>query len=115
MLLYICLRSNGDVIVPYTLCNWVKAAYAALCLNEEEPVKVVQLYVYWMPNGTFDIADTVLTGDPKAGPQGPGALITAKMGQTLLVRVGAIKQQLVRINLNVTNGQSKGRVEMWKL
>ena len=114
-LLYICLRNNEDVIIQDALCNQVKAVYAAFGLEEEEPVKVVQLHVYRLPNGTFDISNMVPTRDPTAGPQGPGALITAKMGQTLLVRVGAVKQQLVQINLDVMNEQSKGRAETQKL
>jgi hypothetical protein len=114
-LLYICLRSNEDIIIPDALCNRVKAAYAALGLEEEEPVEKVQLHVYRMPNGTFGISDTVPTGDTTGGPQGPGAPMTAEMGQTILVRLGAVETQLVRINLNVMNGQSEGRAENRKL
>jgi hypothetical protein len=40
--------------------------------------------------------------------------MTAKMGQTILVQVGALEQQLVRINMNVMNGQNEGRTENMK-
>ena len=40
-LLYICLRSNEEVIIPDTFYNWVNADYAALGLEEKEPVEVV--------------------------------------------------------------------------
>ena len=96
----------------------MKAAYAALGLDEVEPVEKVQLHVYRMPNGTFGISDTVPTGDSTAGPQGPGAPMTAEMGQTILVRIGAVEQQLVRSNLNVMNGHSESRAEnrrLWRV
>merc|ERR1712086_466612 len=88
-LLYICLSSNKEVYFPDTLRHRVKAAYAALGLGEEEPVEKVELHVYRTGNGTFGISDVVPTGtDPAAGPQGPGAPMTAEMGQTILVRLG---------------------------
>ena len=117
-LLYICLRSNEEVVIPDALCDRVKAAYAALGLEEVEPVEKVQLHVYRMPNGTFGISDTVPTGDSTAGPQGPGAPMTSEMGQTILVRIGAVEQQLVRSNLNVMNGVSESRAEnrrLWRV
>ena len=89
-----------------------------LGLDEVEPVEKVQLHVYRMPNGTFGISDTVPTGDSTAGPQGPGAPMTSEMGQTILVRIGAVEQQLVRSNLNVMNGVSESRAEnrrLWRV
>ena len=114
-LLYISLRSNEDVIIPDALCNRLKAAYTVLGLEEEEKVEAVQLHVYRLKNGTFGVSNTVPTRDGTAGPQGPGAQMTAKMGQTLLVRVGAVEQQLVWIDLNVMNGKIKSHAEMRKL
>ena len=52
-LLYICLSSNEQVVIPEALCDRVQDAYAALGLDEEQPVEKVQLHVYRMPNGTF--------------------------------------------------------------
>ena len=66
-LLYICLGSNEDIIIPDALRHRVKAAYGALGLEEEELVKKVTLHVYWIPNGTFGISDTVPTGDGTEG------------------------------------------------
>ena len=60
-LLCICLFRNKDVIIPDTLRHQVKAAHAALGLEEGVMVEKVQLYVYRMPNGMFDISDTVPT------------------------------------------------------
>ena len=68
-----------------------------------------------MPNGTFGISNTVPPGDPAAGPRGPDTQMTAEMGQTILVRRVAVEQQLVRINLYVTNWKSEGRAENRKL
>ena len=56
-LLYICLSSNEEVAIPMALCNRVKAAYAALGLDEEQPVERVALHIYRLPNGTFGIGD----------------------------------------------------------
>lgn len=56
-LLYICLSSNEEVAIPTALCNRVKAAYAALGLDEEQPVERVALHIYRLPNGTFGIGD----------------------------------------------------------
>ena len=69
LLLYICLRSNEDAIIPDVLCNRVKAAYATFVLGEDEPAEMVQLHVYRIPNGTFGISDMMPTGDPTAGLQ----------------------------------------------
>ena len=41
--------------------------------------------------------------------------MTAELGQTILAQVGVVEQQLVWINVNVMNGQSKGHAEMQKL
>ena len=41
--------------------------------------------------------------------------MTLEMGQTILIRVGNVKQQLVRMNVNAMNGQSEGCAEMRKL
>ena len=44
--------------------------------------------------------------------------MTSEMGQTILVRIGAVEQQLVRSNLNVMNGHSESRAEnrrLWRV
>ena len=41
--------------------------------------------------------------------------MTAKMGQPILLRLGAVNQKLVWANRDVMNGQSKGRAENRKL
>ena len=40
-LLYMCLCSNEDVIIPDALRHWLKAVYVVLGLDEEEPVEKV--------------------------------------------------------------------------
>jgi len=60
-LLYICLSSNEDVLCPAALRGRVKDAYAALGIEEEEPIAKIELHVYRMPNGTFGISDAVPT------------------------------------------------------
>ena len=90
-LLYICLSSNEKVVIPAALCNRVKAAYAELGLDEDQPVEKVALHVYRLPNGTFGINDVVPTETEAAGPQRPGAPMAVEMGQTILVRLGLVE------------------------
>ena len=73
------LSSNEDVLCPDALRDRVKDAYGALGIEEEEPILKTELYVYSMPNGTFDISDAVSTEDLAAGPRGPGAPMLVDM------------------------------------
>ena len=101
-LLYICLSSNEEVLAPPPLRDRVKAAYAALGLDEEQPLEKFTLDVYRMPNGTFGIRDAVPTGtDLATGQQRPSAPMTAEMGQTLLVQMNQAKQDQSQMNLNL--------------
>ena len=61
-LLYICLQHNEDIYVPPPLRSTVRDAYAALGIDEEEPIQKVPLHVYRGPNGVFGIGDAVDTG-----------------------------------------------------
>ena len=82
---------NEEVLIPVPLRDRVKAAYAALGLDEEQPLEKVALHVYRMPNGTFGINDVVPTEtDPAARQQPPGAPMSVEMGQTILIRVNAV-------------------------
>ena len=45
-LLYICLQTNNDIFVPPYVRERVKTGYAALGIDEEEPVEKVLLNVY---------------------------------------------------------------------
>ena len=111
-LLYICLSSNEQVIIPEALSNRVKGAYAALGLDEDQPVEKVELHVYRMPNGTFGISDVVPTETTAAaGPQQTGGPMTAEMGQTLLVRMNALEQAQIQMNLNLMSAISESRAE----
>ena len=111
-LLYICLSSNKHVVIPEALSNRVKGAYAALGLDEDQPVEKGELHVYRMPNGTFGISDVVPTGTgAAAGPQQAGGTMTAKMGQTLLVRMNALEQAQIQMNLNLMSAISESRAE----
>ena len=114
-LLYICLSSNEDVLCPDALRDRVKDAYAALGIEEEEPIAKIELRVYRMPNGTFGISDAVPTEEGLAGPQGPGAPMTIETGQTILVRMDAVNGRMTQYNTNVMNGPSKSRAENRKL
>ena len=114
-LLYICLSSNEDVLCPDALRDRVKDAYAALGIEEEEPIAKIELHVYRMPNGTFGISDAVPTEEGLAGPRGPGAPMTIEMGQTILVRMDAMDGHITQYNLNVMNGLSESRAENRKL
>ena len=111
-LLYICLSSNEEVLIPAPLRDRVKAAYAALGLDEEQPLEKVALHVYRMPNGTFGISDVVPNEtDQAAGPQRPGAPMTLEMGQTILIQVSSVKQDQVNMNLNLMQAINEGRAE----
>ena len=114
-LLYICMSSNEDVVLPDALCSRVKDAYAALGMDEEEPIVKIELHVYRMPNGTFGISDAVPTEDSPGGPRGPGAPMTAEMGQTILVHLNGVSNQLTQNNMNMMNGLSECRAENRKL
>ena len=115
-LLYICLSSNEEVLISSPLRNRVKAAYAALGLDEEQPLEKVALHLYRMPNGTFGISDVVPTGtDLAAGQQRPGAPMTAEMGQTFLVQMNQMKTDQSQMNLNLMQAIGESRAENRKL
>ena len=105
-LLYICLSSNQEVYVPSELRTKVQNAYAALGLDEEQPIRKVPLHIYRV-NGVLmidPVDTTAATGTTTGGTVvgGGGGIANEAAQQTVLVRMNRMEQTQTQYQVSTT-------------
>ena len=91
-LLYICLSSKAKVYVPGALRNRVKVTYAALGLDEDEPIKKISLLIYRV-NGVLMIDEIDGGGTAGGGAVGPNP---TELQQTVLVHLNRLENMVTQ-------------------